>query len=1004
MKEKTMKKTTRLLSLILALLLLLATVLTTLASCQTADEPEENDPPKQTEHEHEFSSAWISNATHHWHPATCEHTDEMKDKALHTVSEGKCTVCGWEEPKDEPAPEKTTYSVTLKTIGGLGIENVTVFIVDVTSPDVPLGFGTTAADGSVTLSVEKKDGVTLGVKLLSVPKGYTADDVYPVTGKSMTVTLEPSIIDEEEYKGTAYKLGDVMYDFTLTTIDGDTVKLSELIAGGKRGVLLNFWFSSCTPCRSEFPHIQAVYERYKDDIAILAINPTGEDDFTLKTFRDEFGLTFDVINGGETLNNAFGVSAYPTSVFIDKYGTVTFMVAGSLPSERPFEALFSKACAENYTQVIYNSVEELLPREVCDVEMEPSEVIGGVFDSGDLDVNYYPETESSDSEYSWPFATTEKDGYPCIKPINSHKDESFATIHADIVLKKGDALIFDYYSSTEAGVDMLYVLVDGIDIVVISGDPKEWRTCCTFVAPEDETYTVTFIYVKDGSDDVGEDTVYLKNLRVGTVEDIDTPTYIQREAATDPLPSGDGFASYATVVLNPADGYYHVGDENGPLLLADLMAYTNFSRENSIYGYAYDGLISKGGVNYYDEIVAYCNYASNATISGLCTVNEELAELLKITAEVVGDGLYNPNDWLEICKYYDAYGTDGEQLADPIKGLATHSAYTAVANGAEDGEDVYPNTVTYDRIIMPRGLLYEFIPEVTGVYRITSNSKSEVDGWLFDADGNEILAFDHIERFIDYGMQNVSMVYYMEAGTPYYIDIAFHEVTEMGSFTFKIEYEAPTLALFTAASPGFFTYLLDENGEITNTLIAGGIDVKLGEDGYYHRLYKDGTLGDIVYADFTMYTNLFPTGAIYNVANPDGASLINQGAFDFSKSETDREALMRGYDKMTDDELRALWGENFDENFEIYAIADLREGKYHGEAEDYTERMIEIASTLMLNSTNCTDENLYGCVPVDEELANILQLLVDHASFRGVRNSWTKVCYCYQYYGADAKA
>ena len=45
-------------------------------------------------HKHTFSQEWVGDETYHWHPATCEHTDEMGNKAEHSFdSNGKCSVC-----------------------------------------------------------------------------------------------------------------------------------------------------------------------------------------------------------------------------------------------------------------------------------------------------------------------------------------------------------------------------------------------------------------------------------------------------------------------------------------------------------------------------------------------------------------------------------------------------------------------------------------------------------------------------------------------------------------------------------------------------------------------------------------------------------------------------------------------------------------------------------------------------------------------------------------------
>ncbi len=60
---------------------------------------------KETPHEHSFSSGWTSDATHHWHTATCEHTDEQGDKALHIFDGDKCIVCEYEKKSGSTEPE-----------------------------------------------------------------------------------------------------------------------------------------------------------------------------------------------------------------------------------------------------------------------------------------------------------------------------------------------------------------------------------------------------------------------------------------------------------------------------------------------------------------------------------------------------------------------------------------------------------------------------------------------------------------------------------------------------------------------------------------------------------------------------------------------------------------------------------------------------------------------------------------------------------------------------------
>ena len=59
-------------------------------------------------HEHSFAADWSKDATNHWHAATCEHKNEVKDKAAHTWDAGKVT----KEPTETEAGVKT-YTCTV---------------------------------------------------------------------------------------------------------------------------------------------------------------------------------------------------------------------------------------------------------------------------------------------------------------------------------------------------------------------------------------------------------------------------------------------------------------------------------------------------------------------------------------------------------------------------------------------------------------------------------------------------------------------------------------------------------------------------------------------------------------------------------------------------------------------------------------------------------------------------------------------------------------------------
>lgn len=917
-----------------------------------------------------------------------------------------CTQKDDPQATDNNSPQQT-YTVTVQSAGGMLLPGIDVYVyADNTLTDLKQ-YGETDENGQVQLALPQSDAYA--ITLSGMAAGYEAEPSYPFSGSSAVITLTSSLISGESLSGANLSVGDVMYDFSVVTPAGETVTLSELLAE-KDMVLLNFWYTTCTWCLKEFPYMEEAWQSYSDDVGIIALNPMEEDD-AIASFQAQYGLTFSMAKCPAAWSSTFGITGYPTSIVVDRYGVICLIEAGGITSLRPFVSIFEHFTADDYQQTLYGSLSELVTTVKPTVSMDTSEAVSAVFDGGTLDVTYRPETEGESAEYSWPFVITEKNGETCLKASNQGIEDSYAILYAGVYLEEGQAIAFDYLASSEKSCDILYVIVNDEPALQISGYAEEesWETCYPWVALEDGIHEVALCYLKDSDTNEGDDTVYLKNLHIVDQQDISVPTYIPRTAATE---VGDLEYEYADIVLNEADGYYHVHDENGPLLLADLMGYTMFNEEKTIWELAYYGDITIDGHSYYEELVDYCSYASNSSLSGVCTVNEELAELLKIVDDVAGFDSEDDMEWLKICKYYETYGTD-QQLTDPIKGLSTFCAFDAAMGS---------NSISYDRPIMPRGLLSKFVPTRSGVYRITSYSDSEqgVDGWIFCEDRDHMYTYEHDER-MHTDNANVSMVYYMEAGKSYYIDIAYWDIYEVGTIDYKIEYVAAEYDLFRTAAPGYFTYDTNATGEMMYALITGGIDVVLGEDGYYHEdlgLDANGNqrYGSILYADFTGLTSIFskPIANAY-AYNDDGSiirdddgnpveilGMIELGGFDFSKTEDDLYILsvLKKYDydvDAADAYLRQQWGEDYDAYADNYQLEDVYEGRYHGKGEDLTE---EIRGYLDKIITTGSEEKI-GCVPVDERLAELLQLVMDKYTFQNVDHSWTKLCYYYDHLGPN---
>ncbi len=72
---------TKVAAIVLAVIILLIILILCLTLC--------------TRHKHTYSDEWSYDETYHYHAATCEHEDEVADKAAHSFLYAKCTVCSY---------------------------------------------------------------------------------------------------------------------------------------------------------------------------------------------------------------------------------------------------------------------------------------------------------------------------------------------------------------------------------------------------------------------------------------------------------------------------------------------------------------------------------------------------------------------------------------------------------------------------------------------------------------------------------------------------------------------------------------------------------------------------------------------------------------------------------------------------------------------------------------------------------------------------------------------
>ncbi len=175
---------------------------------------------------------------------------------------------------------------------------------------------------------------------------------YFENGVCKNCACPQGVIKENAPNDMEYKLGDVMYDFTVTTSDDSIFTLSEILEE-KKAVVISFWATWCGPCKSEFPAMNNAYYSYQDDISILAMSTT-DDDTAVKNYKATSGLLFDMCTSQAGLTSMFSTAAVPTTIMIDRNGVIVFYHTGSMTSVNDFTEKFEVLIAEDYQSVMFS--------------------------------------------------------------------------------------------------------------------------------------------------------------------------------------------------------------------------------------------------------------------------------------------------------------------------------------------------------------------------------------------------------------------------------------------------------------------------------------------------------------------------------------------------------------------------------------------------------------------------------------------------------------------------
>jgi thiol-disulfide isomerase/thioredoxin len=143
----------------------------------------------------------------------------------------------------------------------------------------------------VVAAADHRDDVTL----------TSANDLSPTIGTNAAVTGRPlPIVD-------------------IQTLSGDAFSTRELLG---RPLVVNFWYSTCAPCKRELPAFAAVQSELGDQVRFVGVD-TFPPSSNEESFARDRGVKYELFYDPDgQLTTAVGIATSPQTLFIDATGTI----------------------------------------------------------------------------------------------------------------------------------------------------------------------------------------------------------------------------------------------------------------------------------------------------------------------------------------------------------------------------------------------------------------------------------------------------------------------------------------------------------------------------------------------------------------------------------------------------------------------------------------------------------------------------------------------------------
>jgi len=170
------------------------------------------------------------------------------------------------------------------------------------------------------------------------PQEAPAETPESLQGDGQAGPAEPSESAEVPYNK--------VIPFELPDLDGNMVSIADFEG---KFILINFWATWCTYCDQEMPDLQALQDKYGDDLVVLLVN-VQENEKEIKAYLDKKNLSMlTVLDKKGEVAGMYNVTGMPSSYFVTPDQRVIGYVAGMMTYDTMEQSL-------NYVKEQYEAI------------------------------------------------------------------------------------------------------------------------------------------------------------------------------------------------------------------------------------------------------------------------------------------------------------------------------------------------------------------------------------------------------------------------------------------------------------------------------------------------------------------------------------------------------------------------------------------------------------------------------------------------------------------------